>query len=524
MNFFETLKTVVLTESAPAPLSEKIEIDPAHKGMLHKHLGIPEGEPIPEDKLEDALHSDDAHVRKMAQFAKNAKKWHHESEEHYADDMIVEGACGYRVKVEMKDPHANAPEARNTIHVRHIMTTGQNTGEAVKKAHDYFTGLNYQVVGTPTVAEGPKALKESTLSDYSQNCFPASNDPNDLVGKQAAKRLMVVDINEPTTQQKQEILDTSKIVKQAKGEYNDNINPEDVAPAAVVNAKKIVVDPDVDGDDDEDDQPLVVFNWAEALAVKPAAPVVNESGVPKDWKMKIVGSEISYFVEGRPATKDEVAAIVSDITPMAVSGNNTAAIEDIEGQPAATTEVREAAVVAKKPLVTEGQIGITMQLLETAVRETQIAYRNYARGAQVGSPYIQNLRDDYRSKFHTEGEIRLELQRLEEAKKSQDEEDDSDDKKSDDEDSDGKDDKKTFPFQKKKDKKAGPKSDEPSPNQKSGRDDDDDDDDDKKDVPKDQDKNDNGLDDDAQDKDKDTDNDKDKDGKSDIEVNPILKL
>ena len=54
-----------------------IHIKPSHKGLLHKDLGVKAGSPIPAKKLESALHSDDPAVRKRANFARNAKKWHH---------------------------------------------------------------------------------------------------------------------------------------------------------------------------------------------------------------------------------------------------------------------------------------------------------------------------------------------------------------------------------------------------------------------------------------------------------------
>jgi hypothetical protein len=47
------------------------------KGALHKEMGVPEGSKIPEKKLEKASNSDDETLRKRAQFAINAKKWHH---------------------------------------------------------------------------------------------------------------------------------------------------------------------------------------------------------------------------------------------------------------------------------------------------------------------------------------------------------------------------------------------------------------------------------------------------------------
>jgi len=47
------------------------------KGALHKDLGVAEGEKIPEVKIQRALHSKSKKLRKRAQFAENAKHWHH---------------------------------------------------------------------------------------------------------------------------------------------------------------------------------------------------------------------------------------------------------------------------------------------------------------------------------------------------------------------------------------------------------------------------------------------------------------
>jgi hypothetical protein len=56
---------------------KKIHINPAHKGDLHKALGIPQDKPIPAKKLEAATNSSNAHVREMADFAKNARGFKH---------------------------------------------------------------------------------------------------------------------------------------------------------------------------------------------------------------------------------------------------------------------------------------------------------------------------------------------------------------------------------------------------------------------------------------------------------------
>lgn len=61
-----------------------IHIQPSHKGLLHRDLGVKQGEPIPGKKLEKALHSEDPAVKKRAVFAENAKHWHHGGKRHPA--------------------------------------------------------------------------------------------------------------------------------------------------------------------------------------------------------------------------------------------------------------------------------------------------------------------------------------------------------------------------------------------------------------------------------------------------------
>ena len=52
-----------------------IKIKPSHKGLLHKHLGVPQGKPISNAKLEAAKNSSNPTIRREATFALNAKKW-----------------------------------------------------------------------------------------------------------------------------------------------------------------------------------------------------------------------------------------------------------------------------------------------------------------------------------------------------------------------------------------------------------------------------------------------------------------
>jgi hypothetical protein len=48
-----------------------------HGGALHRHLGIPEGEPIPMDKKQEAANSDNPHVAAMGRMAVAMHGWSH---------------------------------------------------------------------------------------------------------------------------------------------------------------------------------------------------------------------------------------------------------------------------------------------------------------------------------------------------------------------------------------------------------------------------------------------------------------
>jgi hypothetical protein len=47
-----------------------------NKGGLHRALGIPEGQTIPQDRLEEAKNSKNPHVREMANLAHTMEGWH----------------------------------------------------------------------------------------------------------------------------------------------------------------------------------------------------------------------------------------------------------------------------------------------------------------------------------------------------------------------------------------------------------------------------------------------------------------
>jgi hypothetical protein len=52
-----------------------IRIKPSRRGLLHKELGVPQGQRIPTEKLAMAKRSSDPAERKRATFAMNARSW-----------------------------------------------------------------------------------------------------------------------------------------------------------------------------------------------------------------------------------------------------------------------------------------------------------------------------------------------------------------------------------------------------------------------------------------------------------------
>lgn len=62
-----------------------IKIKPSRKGLLHEKLGVPQGDTIPAQKIAKAERSRSPALRKEAQFAENAKHFHHSSQDeaHY---------------------------------------------------------------------------------------------------------------------------------------------------------------------------------------------------------------------------------------------------------------------------------------------------------------------------------------------------------------------------------------------------------------------------------------------------------
>jgi ABC-type Zn2+ transport system substrate-binding protein/surface adhesin len=78
-----------ITESDLDAFVEERAIGNINKGAFHRWLGKKEGEPITAADIAKGLASDDPHVKKMAQFAKNAKQFNSETDEN--EDRLKPG-------------------------------------------------------------------------------------------------------------------------------------------------------------------------------------------------------------------------------------------------------------------------------------------------------------------------------------------------------------------------------------------------------------------------------------------------
>src|SRR5206468_1606170 len=83
-NYVELISAVSGTKFAKlAPIAStetnnvSIDIKPSHKGRLHEALGVPEGQSIPVRRLMKAKNSKSVSLRKMVNFAINAKSFKH---------------------------------------------------------------------------------------------------------------------------------------------------------------------------------------------------------------------------------------------------------------------------------------------------------------------------------------------------------------------------------------------------------------------------------------------------------------
>ncbi len=111
-------------------------IEDIKKGAFHRWLGKSPDEKITDEDIEKGLESDDEHVRKMAEFAKNARLWKHESVDEGKEQSPTSGTRliskhGYgEITAELR----KSPEY-NEFQV-HYYKNGKHMGEGPVSYHD----------------------------------------------------------------------------------------------------------------------------------------------------------------------------------------------------------------------------------------------------------------------------------------------------------------------------------------------------------------------------------------------------
>lgn len=84
----EVLKTKKNWDQICDVVDESIHIKKSHEGLLHKDLGVKQGKKLTLSQEKKALHSKDPAVRKRANFAINARKFHHEETERVEEETF----------------------------------------------------------------------------------------------------------------------------------------------------------------------------------------------------------------------------------------------------------------------------------------------------------------------------------------------------------------------------------------------------------------------------------------------------
>jgi hypothetical protein len=133
------------------------------KGALHKEMGVPEGEKIPAKKLEHASNSDNETLRKRAQFAINAKKWHH-----------AEG--GEIQKAEGRDKEPAKPANINMSHENKLASIYKAMG--IKKYADGGAVDNGQPTNTSTPSPSDPTYWDQIKAALSQVTAPITGAVN----------------------------------------------------------------------------------------------------------------------------------------------------------------------------------------------------------------------------------------------------------------------------------------------------------------------------------------------------------
>lgn len=118
-----------------------IEHGDKHPGALHRELGVPEGEKIPEDKLEGALHSDNKKERERAQYAENVKKVRKGQdigkEVDPAEEQDSNDGKGVN-EPHQDDEDAKAPKIKSSAEIRNPLNNScADCGSRVDRSSDY---------------------------------------------------------------------------------------------------------------------------------------------------------------------------------------------------------------------------------------------------------------------------------------------------------------------------------------------------------------------------------------------------
>lgn len=165
----EVLKSKKNWDQVCDVVDETIHIKKSHEGLLHKDLGVNQGKKLTLSQEKKALHSKDPAVRKRANFAINARKFHHEEVESL-DEISDKKLKKYRKSAEKEVfDDKNLSKLKNRIN-------------GIIKAGARLRGT------TPKDLQRIKKLKEETFHDKLKEKYPEKyGKPGTILAKAKAE-------------------------------------------------------------------------------------------------------------------------------------------------------------------------------------------------------------------------------------------------------------------------------------------------------------------------------------------------
>lgn len=150
------------------------------KGSFHEWLGKKPDETITDADIEKGLKSDDKHVKKMAQFAKNAKKWHEKGKK--KKKLITEEFDGLALEtIELGFIKQISTESQqmDAAIMQQISDSIEESGETESTCVQTVYGVSQDDVNENTIVDVTSELAKQNEEDEFVIIIDATKPPED---------------------------------------------------------------------------------------------------------------------------------------------------------------------------------------------------------------------------------------------------------------------------------------------------------------------------------------------------------